>query len=193
MRAKVVLSAFGLALLILVPAIYFHFAPSSPSPDQVAPPVAQAVAPAPQAIAAPATVPHHHWSPAPPAGGEGVAAADSADSSASDHEEYVAQRQADLVQMGMSDDPDDLKTILSELNNKDPRIRSAALSAAVQFHSQDAIPALQNQIQWTDDPQEKVDLLDAIKYLQLPSFQEYQASLAATPAPPTSDQSPPPN
>jgi HEAT repeat protein len=106
-----------------------------------------------------------------------------ADLGAPDHEDYVINRQGELAQLGMSDDPADLKTITSELNNKDPRIRSSALSAAVQFGSQDAIPALQNEMQWTDDPQEKVDLMNAIKYLQLPSFQASQAT----------DQTPPTN
>jgi HEAT repeat protein len=113
------------------------------------------------------------------------------DLSASDHENYVFTRRGELTQMGMSDDPSDLKTILSELNNKDPEVRQAALSATIQFGSQDAIPALQNEMAWTDDPQEKVDLQKAIKYLQLPTFQEFKTRLAGT-ATEQSDGQPPP-
>jgi hypothetical protein len=189
MRSKVVLSASALALLILAPAIYFHFAPGSTPPDQSAPaPEPVAVAPAPAPVAAP--IMPHHRAIAPVNGGEGVAAPD--DSSASNPEDRIATRQGELTQLGMSDDPADLKTILSELNNKAPEIRSAALAAAVQFGSKDAIPALQNEMAWADDPQEKVDILNAIKYLQLPSIDEYQAALAAAP-PPSSDQPAPTN
>ena len=116
-----------------------------------------------------------------------------ADLAAANHEEYVAERQAELAQLGMSDDPSDLKTILSELNNKDSRIRGSALSATIQFGSQDAIPALRNEIAWTDDLQEKVDLLNAIKYLQLPTFQEFQANIAGAAPHPSGDQTPPTN
>jgi hypothetical protein len=193
MRAKVILSASALALLILAPTIYFHFTPSSPPPDQPAPAPEQVAIATPQTSAAPA-VPRHRWTAGPANGGEGVPAPGvAADLSAANHEDYVAARQAELAQLGMSDDPADLKTILSELNNKDARIRSAALSATIQFRSQDAIPALQNEIAWTDDPQEKVDLLNAIKYLQLPTFQEYQANLAGAAPRPSSDQTPPTN
>jgi hypothetical protein len=190
MRAKVVLSACGLALLILAPTIYFHFAPGSPAPDQSAP---EPVAAAPQASTAP-VVPHHHWPQAPANGGEGVPAPDAAaDLSASNHADYVGTRQAELAQLGMSDDPADLKIILSELNNKDPEIRKAALDATIQFGGKDAIPTLQNEIAWTEDPQEKVDLQNAIKYLQLPSFQESRANLTGAATQQSSEQPAPAN
>jgi hypothetical protein len=192
MRTKVVLSASGLALLILAPAIYFHFAPASIPPDQSAPAPEQAVI-APQASATPA-VTHHHLRAGPANGGEGVPAPDAAaDLAAADHEDYVATRQAELTQLGMSDDPSDLKIILAELNNKDSRVRGSALSAAIQFGSQDAIPALQNEILLTDDPQEKVDLLNAIKYIQLPSFDDLEANISKAAAEPSGDQATPAN
>ena len=139
-------------------------------------------------------LPRHHLTAGPADAGKGVPAPDAAaDLAAANHEDYVMTRQAELAQLGMSDDPADLKTILSELNNKDSRLRDAALSAAVQFGSQDAIPALKNEMAWTDDPQEKVDILNAIKYLQLPTFQEFQANLAGAASQPPSDQTPPTN
>lgn len=185
MRAKVVLSAAALGVLILAPAIYFHFAPSSPAPEQQAP------APEPVAVAAPVAAPvvPHHRSIAPSDGGQGVSVPDA---NTADHDEYVHERRQELTQLGSSDDPEDLKTILTELNNKDPQIRSAALSATVQFGSRDAIPALQNEMSWTEDPEEKVNIQNAIKYLNLPSFGEYQANLAASAARAPSDQQPAP-
>jgi len=181
MRAKVVLSASGLALLILAPAIYFHFAPSSPPADQVAPASEQvAAAPAP----APAPLVPHHRAIGPANAGEGVQVPDETATVSDSQEDVIAERAAELTQLGMSDDPADLKTILTELNNKEPEIRSSALSAVVQFGSKDAIPALQNEMSWTQDPQEKVDIMNAIKYLQLPSFQEFGVNLAASTAQP---------
>ena len=191
MRAKVIIPALGLALLVLAPVVYLHFKPDAPPPD--ATPAPDQVAAAPAVI--PAILPkHHHLTAGPANGGEGVAAPDgAADPAAADHEQYVQDRQAELTQLGMSDDPNDLKTILSEMNNKDSRIRSSALSAAVQFGSKDAIPVLQNEESWTDDPDEKVAILNAIKYLQLPSFDDFQASVAASAPPISTDQAPPAN
>ena len=87
-----------------------------------------------------------------------------------DHQTYVIQRRAELINLGASDDPANLKIILSEMENPEPELRKAALDAAVQFGSKDAIPTLQNEINWATDPQEKVDIQKAIDYLQLPSF-----------------------
>ena len=181
MRSKVVLLASGLALLILAPAVYFHFASSSQPPDQQPASATEQVAAAPVA-AKPGPVPvvPRHRIAAPADRGGGVSVPD--ESSSSSHEDYVAERQAQLTQLGSSDDPADLKTILSELNNKTPEIRSAALAAAVQFGSKDAIPALQNEVSWAEDPEEKVAIMNAIKYLQLPSFDEFQANLATSAA-----------
>ena len=72
----------------------------------------------------------------------------------------------------MSSDPTDLKTILSELENPEPEIRQTALSATIQFGSQDAIPTLQHEMEWATDPQEKVDIKKAIDFLQLPRLGE---------------------
>ena len=91
---------------------------------------------------------------------------------ADDFETYVANRTEELRQLAMTDDPNSLATILSELDNREPRIRKAALDAAVQFGSRDAIPSLQEAIRHTDDPQEKVNLQNAIDFLKLPTMGE---------------------
>jgi hypothetical protein len=92
-----------------------------------------------------------------------------ADPNAANHQDYVTERRAELGDLGTSNDPASLKTILSELNNQDQRIRTAALDATVQFGSQDAIPALRNEMAWAEDPHEKAAIADAIDFLQLPS------------------------
>ena len=90
----------------------------------------------------------------------------------SNQEAYVEERVSQLGDLGMDDDPASLNTILSELNNRDPRIRKAAVDAAVQFGSRDAIPRLTDAATQTDDPREKAAILDAIDYLKLPSLTE---------------------
>ena len=84
------------------------------------------------------------------------------------HEDYVARRVAELMDLAMSDDRSSLASILSELNNSDPQIRDAAVSASVQFKSSDAIPALQEVYNHTDDPQEKIHITSAIQFLSIP-------------------------
>jgi HEAT repeat protein len=72
----------------------------------------------------------------------------------------------------MNDDRGSLDTILSELGNRDPEIRKAALEATIQFGSRDAIPKLADAVSQTDDPTEKAALTDAIEFLKLPSLTE---------------------
>ncbi len=91
-----------------------------------------------------------------------------ADLNAPGHADYVQERKAELLDLTTSRDPSALPAILSELNNQDVEIRQAALSAVVQVGNKDAIPALQNQIAWAEDPREKVAIQDAIDFLRLP-------------------------
>ncbi len=83
-------------------------------------------------------------------------------------EEYVSKRVAELMELAMTDDTDSLHLILSELNNNDPRIREAAVTASVQFKSLEAIPALQNAYSRFDDPKEKIRIAEAIEFLATP-------------------------
>lgn len=190
MRVKVILSASVLAILILAPAIYFRFAPATPAPVQ-APPATEDVAANSQPVTPP--VSHHPRSIVPANNGEGVTAPGEDTSSAPNAEEAMQDRMAQLTQLGASDDPNDLHTLVASLNDKQPEIRKTALDAIVQFGSKDAIPALEKEMQWTEDPQEKVDIINAIKYLQLPSFQEFSANLAAGTANQSSEQPAPGN
>jgi hypothetical protein len=189
MRTKVLLSVVLLAVLILVPAIYFYSAgDSAPRAETAAAPVAQEGGA--DAAAVPATKPSPRTilpgrAPQPPPSTRPIAA----DVGAPGHQEYVLQRKADLLQMGMTDDPAALKTILSELNNQDPEIRKTALTAAVDFGSKDAIPALKNQLDLTDDFREKMEIQKAIDFLELPPARPETSAISqqnATPAtPPT--------
>jgi hypothetical protein len=95
------------------------------------------------------------------------------------HQAYVEKRTAELMDIAMTDDRTNLDTILSELSNRDPEIRKAALEATIQFGSRDAIPKLTDAISQTDDPNEKAALADAIEFLKLPSLTEIHAQSQA--------------
>jgi hypothetical protein len=116
-----------------------------------------------------------------PANQPGMSAADprtngsAVESAETRHEAYVDARTAELMDLGMNDDSESLNTILSELNNRDPQIRKAAVEAAVQFGSRDAIPNLMDAAAQTDDPQEKAEIMEAIQFLKLPTLSEAAA------------------
>jgi hypothetical protein len=113
-----------------------------------------------------------------PANQPGMAAADTMTNGSAGgspearHQAYVDARTAELMDLGMNDDSESLNTILSELNNRDPEIRKAAVEAAVQFGSRDAIPNLMDAAAQTDDPQEKAEIMEAIQFLKLPTLSE---------------------
>jgi hypothetical protein len=90
------------------------------------------------------------------------------------HEAYVVRRVAELQDLSMENDSASLSIILSELTNRDREIRSAAIDAAVQFGSREAIPALVDAATQIEDPEQKAAIQEAINYLQLPSFSEFQ-------------------
>jgi HEAT repeat protein len=94
------------------------------------------------------------------------------------HREYVEKRSGELMDMAMTDDRASLDIILSELTNRDPEIRKAALEAAIQFGSRDAIPKMTEAAAQTDDPSEKTAIADAIEFLKLPSLTEVTAHSA---------------
>jgi hypothetical protein len=106
------------------------------------------------------------------------------------HEAYVERRIGELADLSAEDDSASLETILSELGNADARIRKAAVDAAVQFGSRDAIPELQEAMERTADAEEKKALAEAIEFLKLPSLTEVlaekqkaaQTSAAAAPS-----------
>lgn len=97
------------------------------------------------------------------------------------HAAYVAQRVAVLQELSMDDQDSSLRTILSELTNRDPQIRKAARDAAVQFASRDAIPDLLQAAAQTEDPEEKKELIEAAEFLKLPSLTEVMAQRGITP------------
>ena len=118
---------------------------------------------------------------AAPSGSGTPSAANSTTAAEDAHQAFVEKRTAELMDIAMTDDRANLDIILSELNNRDPEIRKAALEAAIQFGSRDAIPKLADAVSQTDDPNEKAALTDAIEFLKLPSLTEIHAQSSSQP------------
>ncbi len=77
-----------------------------------------------------------------------------------------------LEELGTRDDSESFQKIVSQLADANPEIRNAALEATMQFGNRDAIPMLKELAAKTHDAREKVEILDAIKFLGLPSLSE---------------------
>ena len=166
MRAKVVVVIVGLGLLIFGALFALHQTAERPGnssrPAPGEPVVISKAQPVVEPIVASSTnVPQSDPQPTGP--------------SEDAHKSYVEQRSAQLMDLAMNDDRASLDTILSELTNRDPEIRKAALDAAIQFGSRDAIPKLADAASQTDDASEKTALNDAIEFLKLPSLTEISA------------------
>ena len=86
-----------------------------------------------------------------------------------------------LQQWSMNDDPDSLSNILAALTNPEKEIRDAAIEAAKQFGSTNAIPALKAVAANTTDPEEQIALLEAANFLSLPSISDNSVQLPRTP------------
>jgi HEAT repeat protein len=99
----------------------------------------------------------------------------SEDSPQAKHQAYVEERANQLMDLASEDDQESLNTILSELTNRDPEIRKAALEAAVQFGSRDAIPSLTEAALQSENPEEKAAINKAVEFLKLPSLSEVLA------------------
>ena len=144
--------------------------PASPSADQSAD--------VGTADASPATEPANEVpkdSASPPlAAKEGTGGSDEpmAETPEAKQEAYVAKRVGELQDLGMENDSASLDTILAELENGDPSIRQAAVDAAVQFGSRDAIPRLMTAAAQAADPKEKSTILDAVEFLNMPTLAE---------------------
>ena len=88
------------------------------------------------------------------------------------HQAYVEARVLELQDLAMEEDNESLNIILSELTSPDEDIRKAAVEAAVQFGSRDAIPALTVAGQQLDDTDERKAIKEAIEFLKLPHLGE---------------------
>ena len=77
-----------------------------------------------------------------------------------------------LAEAASKDDATSFQLIITSLRAERPEIRKAALEAAIQLGNRDAIPILKELAAKTEDAREKVEILDAIEFLELPSLSE---------------------
>lgn len=96
----------------------------------------------------------------------------------------ILERIATLEILGARDDSESLQQILVELKNANREVRRAALAATIQFGSRDAIPSLKEIAAQTEDAREKVEILDAIEFLELPPLSEIKKHRRANPTKP---------
>ena len=75
-----------------------------------------------------------------------------------------------LGNLSLESDSGSLNAILTELTNANKIVREAALDAAMDFGSKDAAPGLRAAAATVEDPYEKVALLEAADFVELPSF-----------------------
>jgi hypothetical protein len=166
MRPKFVFALLLLAFLVLG-AVFFlkqHLGNGAPSP---APPpasnVVASVAPPP----APAPIP---------------AAPFSTNTLTDEQRQATIDAETDRLQeWSMNDDPASLSNILADLTNSEKEIRDAAIEAAKQFGSTNAIPTLKAVAANTTDPEEQIDLLEAANFLSLPSLDFSGPAIPKTP------------
>jgi hypothetical protein len=181
MRAKVILSAAVLAAAIVAAAVYFRNAQTSPPAAEPESDTAQADS---GAAAQPVASPHPLRPVQPAASQQAVPPPEESGRAltAPNHQEYVRERKTQLMDLSISQDPNAFNTILSELNNPDPEIRKTALTSVLDIGNPDAIPALQNALTWAQDPAEKLEIQNAIDFLQLPSADQVNAEITAAKA-----------
>jgi hypothetical protein len=161
MRPKFAIAILLVAGIFIGGAIYLkrHFASAAPP---VAPEAVAAPAPEPPQKNAVADLP-----PLPPPAPVPTPAA------ALSPEQQLAAQNAEIERLrvaGLSDDPADLQIILADLNSPEKEIREAALNAAKQFGSTNAIPALLTAATNAVDPKEKIELTEAADFIALPSI-----------------------
>jgi HEAT repeat protein len=86
-----------------------------------------------------------------------------------------------LQQLSMKDDPASLSAILADLTNPEKEVREAAIEAAKQFGSSNAIPTLKAVAADTTDTGEQIALIEAADFLSLPSIDFSKPGTPKTP------------
>lgn len=85
-------------------------------------------------------------------------------------EEAIDAEKDRLYQWSMNDDVASLSAILNDLTNSEKEVRLAAIEAAKQFGSSNAIPTLKADAANAQDTEEQIALLQAADFLSLPSL-----------------------
>lgn len=166
MRPKVVFVVL-LSTLAIVGAIIFLKQRPAPValPASEPPPVASTM-PAPELVKEPISVPPPRVSTSAPVVTRAL--------SPKEHEAVVDAEVERLSNWAMNNDPESLSNIVNDLVSPEKDIRVAAINAAKQFESPDAIPALKAAAAVAvnaGNSQEAVDMLEAADWLALPTVE----------------------
>src|SRR5262245_983536 len=73
-----------------------------------------------------------------------------------------------LNQLSMKNDPASLPAILAALTDANREVREAAREATMQVADSNAIPVLKQASEMVDDPEEKIEFLEAMQFLSVP-------------------------
>jgi hypothetical protein len=92
-------------------------------------------------------------------------------------ERIVKEKFEQLQELATKSDPDSMEAILAQMKSPYPEVRSDALEAIIQFRSRDAIPSLKEFATQAEDPKEKLAILEAVEFLQLPTLNELLTEL----------------
>jgi len=169
MRPKFVLKVLLVAALVIGAIIFLKGPASAPVPDAAPAPVAKAAPP-------PMKMPALEPAPAPVVVKEALTP-----------EERQAAIDAEtdrLSEWAMNDDAQSLSNILNDLTSPEKKIQMAAIEAAKQFESTDAIPVLKAAAANAQDNEEAAAMLEAADWLALPNgdFSPPATSMPLTPA-----------
>lgn len=108
-----------------------------------------------------------------------------------ENQNWITDRIAGLENAAWFDDPESMRQILAELRSPLPEIRTAARAAITTFSSREAVPYLEMIAATTYEERERLELVEVIDFLKLPTLTEHleQQDGAANPEnPPVSDE-----
>jgi hypothetical protein len=151
MRPKFILAILLVAALVIGAIIFLKQHPFAPVPEVAPAPAASAAAPTPALAPAPAPAPFVKKALTP--------------------EERQAAIDAEtdrLSSWAMNNDPQSLSNILGDLTSPEKEIRMAAIEAAKQFESTNAIPSLKAAAANAEDSEEAIAMLEAADWLAVP-------------------------
>jgi hypothetical protein len=159
MRPKVVFAILLLAIGVAIAAVLVkHLGAPAPAPAVVST-SAPVQTPA-TSVAMPAPAPFTAAPPQP---------------LTADEQEATNQAEIDqLMEWSRNDDPQSLSNILTDLSSPQKDVREAAIEAAKQFGSTNAIPALKAAAINATDTDEQIEMLQAANFLTLPSIGSIQ-------------------
>jgi hypothetical protein len=159
MRLKLALAILSTAGAAVAVVMFLTRPQPQPAATDHPAPVAAAPSNEPEAVAVTPVNPPASTAPAP-----------AKTETAEEHRTRVEAEVEQLLEWSMVHEPASLSNILASLTSPEKEIRAAAVEAARQFDSTNAISALKAAANATDDLREKIECLEAAEFLTLPAL-----------------------